>query len=81
MNSFEISFDEKLNIVRATVVGVMMQADGENVITTTRKAAAEKSCNIIYDIRQATTKVAFAEQNGIICRENWMFSNKRIPVR
>lgn len=61
MNSFEILFDDERNIVRATVVGEMLQTDGEKVITTTRKTAAEKGCNIIYDIRQATTKVAFAE--------------------
>lgn len=61
MNSFEISFDDKRNVVRATVVGEMLQADGEKVITAARKTAAEKGCNIIYDIRQATTKVAFAE--------------------
>lgn len=60
MDSFEISFDHNKKIVRATVCGVMNQDDGEHIISTARKTAAEHKYNILYDITQATTKVGFA---------------------
>ncbi|MGC2238095.1 MAG: hypothetical protein WA584_18180 [Pyrinomonadaceae bacterium] len=60
MSSFEVFIDAELRLVKVTAFGEFFQKDGEEIITTARKAAAEHDYNIIYDMRQATTTVAFA---------------------
>ena len=60
MESFNISLDHKLKLIRVTAIGEMFQADGERIITAAREAATENAYDILYDIRQATTSVPFA---------------------
>jgi hypothetical protein len=59
MSSFEVFLDDEQSLVRIVATGEFCQSDGENVITTARQTAAEKNYNILYDMRAATTNVAF----------------------
>ena len=60
MNSFEILVDPDLELVKIIASGELLQADGEKIITLAREAAAKYSYNVLYDIRGATTTVAFS---------------------
>lgn len=60
MNFFTISLDNNQRLVIIKAEGVLHQSDGEKIITEARTAAAENDFDIIYDMRQATTKVNFA---------------------
>ena len=71
MDSFEISLDHKKNIVRIKVIGEMNQAEGEKVITAARKTAGQNGYDILYDLRLATTNVAFA---------NWFHLPRKLDV-
>ena len=71
MNKFNTSLDETQKIVRATANGVMMKSDIEQMITDVRKAAAEHGFNVLYDLRNATTKVPFAE---------WYYIPRNLPI-
>jgi hypothetical protein len=60
MSTFEIFLDNERHIVKVTAFGELFQKDGEEIITAARTTAVEQSYNVLYDIRQATTTVAFA---------------------
>lgn len=60
MDSFNVSLDHDLKLIRVTAAGEMFQADGERIITAAREASAENNYDILYDIRQATTTVPYA---------------------
>lgn len=60
MDSYEITLDDKLKLVRVKAAGSLRQADGEKLITLAREKAGEKGFHILYDIRRATTVVPFA---------------------
>lgn len=71
MDSFDIDLDTELKLVRVTVSGNMQQKDGEKIISTARRTAAEHRFDILNDIRQATTKVSLA---------NWFQLPKTLDV-
>ena len=60
MDSFNISLNHELKLIRVTAAGEIFQADGERIITAAREAATKNGYDILYDIRQATTTVSFA---------------------
>jgi hypothetical protein len=61
MKSFNLNIDDENHLVKIFVVGQMSQKDGEEVISAARQNAMKFGYNILYDIRQATTKVEFSE--------------------
>ena len=71
MNKFSTSLDFKHKIVRAVANGLIMKSDIEHMITAARKAAGEHGFNVLYDLRNATTKVPFAE---------WYYIPRNLPV-
>lgn len=60
MNSYKIELDHTRHLVKITANGELLQSDGEAIITNARKQAAENNYNILYDMRNAITKVKFA---------------------
>ena len=59
-SSYEVLLDHENFLVKITAFGELYQKDGEEIITVARTTAAEYGYNVFYDIRQATTTVAFA---------------------
>lgn len=60
MAFFEVEIDDVRRLVKISASGVFFQEDGEKLISTARSAAAERNYNVLYDMRDATTKVPFA---------------------
>jgi len=60
MAFFEVIIDDERRMVKIIASGVFFQEDGEKLISTARRAAAERNYNVLYDMRNATTEVAFA---------------------
>lgn len=71
MDSFEVSLDDTNKIVRVKATGNIDFPTLEKMIDTARKAAVENGYNIIYDVRQAQTKVAIG---------NWFFIPRNLEV-
>jgi hypothetical protein len=57
MKKYHIEVDNDLQIVRVTAFGILYQKDGYKIISEARKVAAQHQYPILYDIREATTKV------------------------
>jgi hypothetical protein len=60
MDSLDVSLDNKLRLVRVTATGELSQADGEKIVTSARKTAAEHNFDLLYDIRQATSNISLS---------------------
>ena len=60
MDSFDISLDNDLQIVKVSVKGEATESDGRKIISTARELASDLNYNILYDMREATTNVPFA---------------------
>jgi len=60
MSPFDVFLDSERQLVKVVASGELFQSDGEKIITAAREKAAENNYNILYDIRNATTTVAFA---------------------
>ena len=71
MSSFDLLVDNKLKLIRITVIGEIFQAEGEKIITMARSTAVEHGFFVLYDIRQATTTVPFA---------SWFHMPRNLPV-
>lgn len=61
MNCFDVHIDQENHLVKITASGELALKDGEKIITTARTTAAEHRFNLLYDIRQATTNVSYAD--------------------
>lgn len=61
MASFDVILDDDCRLVKIIANGIFLQADGEAAITKARLLAAERNYNVFYDMRNATTKVAFSD--------------------
>lgn len=71
MDSLEISLDHENKIVRVTATGQLNLSDGESIITEARTTAGKYRFDIIYDIRNASTVVPFAD---------WFHLPRKLPV-
>lgn len=61
MNSFEILLDDTRKIVRLTATGTIDYPVLEKMIDAARKTAIETGYDILYDVRQARTKVSIGD--------------------
>lgn len=71
MNSFEVFLDDTHKIVRLTATGVIDYPILEKMIDTARKTSVENGYNILYDVRQAQTKVSIG---------NWFFIPRNLEI-
>ena len=71
MESFNISLDHELKLIRVTAIGEMFQADGERIITAAREAATENA--MIFSTTSGKRRRRFLLRVGLICRESWKF--------
>jgi hypothetical protein len=76
MSHFEVYLDSERRLVRVVASGELFQKDGEKIISIAREKAAENGFDILYDIRAATTTVAFASWYKLP-RELEVFKNPR----
>lgn len=61
MDSFDVSIDHALSLVRVEATGELSQADGEKIITVARTTAAEFGYDLLYDVRQSHTNIPIVE--------------------
>lgn len=71
MDSFEVFLDDTRKIVRLTAAGIIDYPVLEKMIDTARRTAVETGYNILYDVRQAQTKVALG---------NWFFIPRDLEI-
>lgn len=71
MDSFEVLLDDANKIVRLTATGNIDYPILEKMVDAARKTAAETGYNILYDVRQAQTKVAIG---------NWFFIPRNLEI-
>lgn len=71
MDFFEVSLDHERKLVLVKATGELLIDDGKKIITNARKTAAEYSYDMLYDIRQAYSKVSFAD---------WFFLPRKLDV-
>ena len=69
--SFKVFLDDTNKIVRLTAIGIIDHPILENMIDTARKTAVEKEYNILYDVRNAQTKVSFGD---------WFFIPRNLEI-
>jgi hypothetical protein len=61
MDSFFVKTDPEQGLVTLVVIGELLKADGEKIITVARTKAAEHGYAVLYDMRQSRTNIPAAE--------------------
>lgn len=69
--SFEVFLDDTNQIVRITATGIIDHPILENMIDTARKTAVGYEYNILYDVRDAQTKVSLGD---------WFFIPRNLEI-
>ncbi len=68
---YTLSLDLEKKLVRVVVLGDIDKTLGYEIITNARTTAAEYQFAVLYDVRRAQMKVAFAD---------WFFLPRTLPV-
>ncbi len=71
MDQYKVLLDDELKLVRVIAYGDLTKSLGKEIITEARKLAAASRYGILYDVRNATVRVALAE---------WFFLPRELEV-
>ena len=71
MAKFEISYDSDRNLTHVVVEGDLYKEEGDEIIRQSREAAAANQSSLLYDVREARSRVSLAD---------WFFLPRRLDV-